>query len=209
MAVAILMHAGFVAFLLLPAGTWRWRGAVRSSMRSDGLLVRFIAMSKAIPSLPLPRAKASLHARSVTPVRHPSAPVVSPKPSLAMKADIPFLSAVDARGAPPSWIAGGGRFAADPGFARDNVHLPGSTQPVRGMPVFRMVDPKMQGLAGAVRAIGGLLGAVDSHCVDLDAWRNMTRSERIAHHVTDERMDDYAERYHCVPPESGAERYRR
>lgn len=205
MAVAILMHAGFVAFLLLPAGTWRWRSATRSSTRSDGLLVRFIAMSKAIP--PPPRARTPLHARSVAPVRHPSLPLVSPKPSPATKADIPFPSAVDARGAPPSWIAGGGRFAADSGFARDNVRLPGSTQPARGMPVFRMIDPKMQGLAGAVRAIGGLLGAVDSHCVDLDAWRNMTRSERIAHHVTDERMDDYAERYHCVPPESGAERY--
>lgn len=106
----------------------------------------------------------------------------------------------------PTYVPGGGRFAADPGFTRDNVHLPGSARPVRGAPVLHMIDPKMQGIAGAVRTVQRLFGIPDSHCVDLDVWRNMTRSERIAHYITDEQMDDYAERYHCISPESGADR---
>lgn len=105
----------------------------------------------------------------------------------------------DAVGAMPAYVPGGGRFAADSGFARDSVHLPGSAQRVRGAPALQMVDPKMQGIAGAVRTVQRLFGVPDSHCVDVDAWRGMTVGERIARHIDDARIEETAARYHCGP----------
>ncbi|BFI94504.1 MAG: hypothetical protein RSP_00140 [Rhodanobacter sp.] len=101
--------------------------------------------------------------------------------------------------AAPSGIPGGGRFAPDAGYARDNVQLPGGMQPVHGMPVFRMVDPRMQGMAGAVRRLQRLFGVPDSHCVDVDVWRHMTVAERIARHIDDSRIEETAARHGCGP----------
>lgn len=102
---------------------------------------------------------------------------------------------------PPSFIANGGRFAA-PRYGRQNLRLPGSDQTVRGAPVLPMIDPRMQGLAGVVHFIGSLTGAVDPHCLDLEAWRGMTPEERGAHHVVTDhaQMDTIAARYNCKPP---------
>jgi hypothetical protein len=200
MAVVLLIHAGFVILLLLPAGAWRWRGTTRAP-RSDALSLRFMALPSVLPLRP--RAKVLPHVHATTPMRRPM-PVVSvvapkPQPRLAVSASVPSASADDIRSAQPSYIAGGGRFATDSGFTRDNVHLPGSAQPVHGMPVFHMVDPQMQGIAGAVRTVQKLFGIPDSHCVDVDVWRAMTTSERIAKHIDDERIDETAARYHCRP----------
>lgn len=206
----LLIHAGFVILLLLPLGPWRWRGAMQLSVRSDALSLRFIALPSVVP-VP-PRARVFPHVRVSMPARRSraEASVTAPQPqprqpdSSADNPSVPIAEA--ALSTEPAYIAGGGRFAT-PDFARDNMHLPGSAQRVAGAPVLHMADPKMQGIAGAVRTVQRLFGIPDSHCVDLDAWSNMTRPERIAHHVTDEQMDDYAERYHCIPPESGADRY--
>lgn len=102
---------------------------------------------------------------------------------------------------PPSYVAGGGRLSA-PDYGRQNVRVPGSSQPVRGMPVFRMVDPRMQGIAGVVRFIGRRFGAVDPHCLKLDVESNMTARERIANHVDtdDAQMAAIAARYGCPDP---------
>lgn len=209
-AAVLLIHAGFVVLLLVPVGAWRWRGATRSSARSDALSLRFIALPSVVP-FPV-RARVLQHIRAWVPARHLKAVALAtaPKPQSRARPDPDTdISPAPADAAPatePTYIAGGGRFT-DPDFARDNMHLPGSAQRVAGAPVLQMADPKMQGIAGAVRTVQRLFGIPDSHCVDLDAWSNMTRSERIAHHITDEQMDDYTERYHCIPPESGSDRY--
>ncbi|MFS6674158.1 hypothetical protein, partial [Staphylococcus aureus] len=70
---------------------------------------------------------------------------------------------------------------------------------VRTAPALQMVDPKMQGIAGAVRTVQRLFGVPDSHCVDVDAWRGMTVGERIARHIDDARIEETAARYHCGP----------
>ena len=80
-----------------------------------------------------------------------------------------------------------------------NIHLPGAGD-FKGAPHFRMVDPKMQGLAGVIHFIGGLAGAVDRHCLDLDAWQAMTPEERIENHVSEEDMDKIKESYDCKAP---------
>lgn len=203
MAAVLLIHAGFVVLLLWPAGTWRWRGAMRPSARSDALSLRFIALPPAVPVPPRMRVLPPVRALVPTHRSRIAAAVAAqrpkPRPPPVSGADVPLSPVDDTRGTAPDYIPGGGRFAADPGFARDNVHLPGSAQPVHGMPVFRMVDPKMQGIAGAVRTVQRLFGIPDRHCVDVDAWRGMTTSERIARHIDDERIDETAARYHCGP----------
>ena len=104
---------------------------------------------------------------------------------------------------PPAYIAGGGRFAG-PQYRRQNVRVPGSAGPVRGMPVFRMADPRWQGIAGVVRTIGSSLGgAIDPHCLKLDVGSSMTTRERLANHLDadDEAQDEaIAARYGCPDP---------
>lgn len=99
----------------------------------------------------------------------------------------------------PSYVPGGGRFGAPSGYGSSDTRLPGSAEPVRGAPVFAMADPKMQGVAGLVRRVQGLFGVADHHCLDVDAWRTLTPSERLARHIDDAQIDDEAAEYGCGP----------
>ena len=99
----------------------------------------------------------------------------------------------------PSYIPGGGLLAR-PSFSNPRVRLPGTDGQIAHAPDFQMVDPKTQGVAGLIHFIGHLTGAVDPHCMDLDAWQSMTEQERIAHHVSDRQMQAIAEQYHCIDP---------
>lgn len=60
-----------------------------------------------------------------------------------------------------------------------------------------MVDPRSQGLAGVVRLIGSVTGAIDKHCVDLAAWQAMSVDERIAHGVSNADMVKARDEYGC------------
>lgn len=201
MAAVLLIHAGFVVLLLLPAGTWHWRGAGRPAARPDALSLRFIALPSVMP-VP-PRARVLQHVRAWMPARRParvaaSATAPQPRQPDSGAGNPPAPTAEAAPETAPAYIAGGGRFAT-PDFARDDMRLPGSAQRVAGAPVLHMADPKMQGIAGAVRTVQRLFGIPDKHCVDVDVWRGMTASERIARHIDDERIDETAARYHCGP----------
>lgn len=203
MAVVFLIHAGFVFLLLLPTGAWRWRGEKRSPARPDALSLRFIAMPPPLPTLPRTRARPPAHAPSLTHRPRVEAPVVvrslqPPPPSVSDTSNSPPPVA-DASNAVPTYVPGGGRLAAGSDYTRDNVHLPGSAKAVRGAPALHMADPRMQGIAGAVRTVQRLFGIPDSHCVDVDTWRGMTMSERIAKHIDDSLIDETAARYHCGP----------
>jgi hypothetical protein len=199
MVAVLLIHAGFLVLLLLPAGAWRWRASKRATVRMDVLSLRFIAMPPKLPARP--RRPAPRRAPAPSHRSGAAASVVAQKRTNrppAPEHEVPSLRKVTA-GNTLGYVPGGGRFAADPGYARDNVHLPGGTQPVHGMPVFRMVDPKMQGIAGAVRRVQRLFGVPDSHCVDVDVWRHMTVAERLAKHIDDARIEQTAADYQCWP----------
>lgn len=77
------------------------------------------------------------------------------------------------------------------------TRLPGALVP--HAPRFRMIDPRDQGLSGIVRMIGKFTGAVDSHCLDAQAWQAMTPEERIAHYITERDIERTAEAYGCRP----------
>lgn len=199
MAAVLLIHAGFVLLLLLPAGAWRWRASKRATVRMDALSLRFIAMPPKLPARP--RRPAPRRAPATSHRSGAAASVIAQKRTNRPPApdyEVPSLRRVTT-GNTLAYVPGGGRFAVDPGYARDNVHLPGSTQPVHGMPVFRMADPKMQGIAGAVRRVQRLFGVPDSHCMDVDVWRHMTVAERLAKHIDDARIEQTATDYQCGP----------
>ncbi|HKR76520.1 MAG TPA: hypothetical protein VJR95_07615 [Rhodanobacter sp.] len=204
LAAVLLLHLGFLAFLLAPPPSWR-RPVETTSAPPDALLVRLLPVrtESAVPSrsaVPRPPRPA----RTVPPARRP-APVAlavrstrqaPPTPQRAPRAVDSLITT-----APPDFIAGGGRLSG-PAYGQQNVRVPGSDAPIRGMPVFRMADPRMQGLAGVIRVIGRATGAVDPHCLQVSAWSGMSPRERIAQHVDadDAQMAAIAARYGCPDP---------
>lgn len=203
LAAVLLIHLGFLAFLLAPWSGWRWRAQESRTAAPDALLVRLLPTQSRPtesprPSAPhLPRLVRTMPLpRRVPPVALSSRPTSQAAPQAAVRSIDSLIVT-----APPSYVTGGGRLAgAD--YGRQSVRVPGSSAPVRGMPVFRMADPRMQGLAGVVRIIGSVTGAVDPHCLQLERQQAMTVQERIDRHVDtdDAQMAAIAARYGCPDP---------
>jgi hypothetical protein len=200
LSAVLLLHLGFLAFLLAPPPGWRWPSET-TSPPPDALLVRLLPVRTepaAQPALPRP-------ARAMPPARRPAPVALPTRPTTRATPPIPQLAprAIDSliATAPPDFIAGGGRLSG-PDYRQQNVRVPGSGAPIRGMPVFRMADPRMQGLAGVIRVIGHITGAVDPHCLQVNTWNEMSPRERIAQHVDgdDAQMAAIAARYGCPDP---------
>jgi hypothetical protein len=81
------------------------------------------------------------------------------------------------------------------GFQRSVKRLPGSSMAI--VPGIHMVDPRTQGVAGAVRAVQALFGVADHHCVDVATWRSLSTEELLARHISPEAVDRTAAAYHC------------
>lgn len=204
LAAVLLLHLGFLAFLLAPPPGWRWPSETTSAPL-DALLVRLLPVRIEPAAPPRPAVPRPLRAAHAAPAaRHPAPVALATRP--ATQTPVPPLAprSVDsliATSPPPDYIAGGGRLSG-PAYGQQNVRVPGSDVPIRGMPVFRMADPRMQGLAGVIRVIGHITGAVDPHCLQVNAWNGMSPQERIANHVDadDAQMAAIAARYGCSDP---------
>lgn len=204
----LALHAGALIYLLAPDhAAWRDRPFDVASARS-ALIVTLDVRRKTPPApmkplvvprtahvTPVAHAAPTMHATSPTTVAVPAAaaatmPATRPVPATPRTATAPT----------PDYVAGAGRLAG-PDWHASNTRLPGSAEPVHGAPRFAMADPRTQGLAGAVRLIGRLVGgAVDPHCVDVETWRGMDTAERIAHHVTPDQIEQVAAANGCAPP---------
>ena len=203
LAAVLLIHLGFLAFLLAPSSGWRWPAQEERAAAPDALLVRLLPVriepvTPPQPALPRPVPSVS-HAHRPPPVALPTLPTAQATAPLSPATPRAADSLIATP--PPAFITGGGRFAG-PDYGQQNVRVPGSGAPIRGMPTFRMADPRMQGLAGVVRIIGGLTGAVDPHCLQLERQQAMSVQERIGQHVDtdDARMAAIAARYGCPDP---------
>ena len=206
LAAVLLIHAVIAVLLLALPSRWRWPVAEPSAASPDALEVRFLAPPPK-PARPLPVEP--LHVATPPPTHavlppHRTAPVARAVRATTQATPPAPLRAIDNLivTAPPGYIAGGGRYAS-PTYGRQNIRVPGSSEPVHGMPVFRMADPRWQGLAGVVRMVGSHLGAIDPHCLKLDAESNMTTQERLANHLdADDAAQDeaIAARYGCPDP---------
>ncbi|MBD8874488.1 hypothetical protein [Rhodanobacter sp. DHB23] len=206
LAAVLLIHVAFLAVLLEVPPGWRRPDAETPTASPDALEVRLLPPTRQPDrppraAMPAPQpAHASRPSRLPAPVARATHATTQPAPPTPPAVPHAIDSLIVT--APPSYIAGGGRFAR-PEYGQQGVRVPGSGEPVHGMPVFRMADPRMQGVAGLVRMVGSQFGAIDPHCLKLDIESNMTARERIANHVdaADSAQDEaIAERYGCPDP---------
>lgn len=158
-----------------------------------------------------------LAVRPVTPVaqktlppmpRDLKKPVASLRPSIDKPASVVLPStkprSLEMTWSPPAtgaqtYVPGDVLLKSNATRLQTTVRLPGGERN-RDAPRFRMVDPRMQGVAGVIHFIGGLAGAVDRHCLDLGAWQGMTVEERIRNHVSEDEMERVSKAYDCQTP---------
>lgn len=200
-ASVILIHAGILALLLRP---WTMHQQDRLLWLTDNVIqVRFIPLklpAKVSPPVPAQHQPASVPPPRTTHQVKPATQDVE-LPGAANQSVTPPVS-VSVIDTMPSYVAGGGSISGNASYVRQNTRIPGAAA-APGAPHFRMIDPRAQGLAGVIHFIGGLTGAIDPHCLDLEAWRGMTPEERVAHHVGAREMELLEATYECPLPPSG------
>lgn len=168
-----------------------WRAApVVGSQPPDRLRVRLLPT--ALPASSRAPAVRPTRARRPNRVRRHASPRLPASP-------VPMATVREPAMAPPAtvpdYVAGGGLLRS--GAPAPAVQLPGSANPV--VQGFHMVDPRMQGIGGAVRKLQALFGVADAHCVDVEVWRGMPPAEQLARHISSDDVERTAERYHCGP----------
>ena len=198
--VVVGVHLGLVTLLLRAPAVLSRTPSVDATATKDVLQIRFLRREppKSGPEPP-PLFLPHPHQRSAL----KTAMARAPRRSVAGPATAQSAAKVEtdnqATDGAATYIAGGGfleRAAKD--APSDNIHLPGSSQAiVQGL---HMVDPRYQGIAGAVRVVQTILGAVNPHCLDVDAWRGMSVSELLDRHMSPDQVEKTAEEFHCGPP---------
>lgn len=68
------------------------------------------------------------------------------------------------------------------------------------VPGIRLIDSRAQGVGAAMRQAQRLFGITSRHCMDVDAWRNLTPQEFIARHISPDEVDQTDQTYHCNRP---------
>jgi len=97
----------------------------------------------------------------------------------------------------PDYIAGGNLTRGGMQLRPAVPDLPGSkTTLVAGL---HMIDPRLQGVGGAVRKLQALFGVPDPRCLDVEAWRALSPQERIDRHISPARIEDTARQHGCGP----------
>ena len=192
LVLVALLHGSLAALL----GTTLWtHGTRRASAEGEVLKIRFVTRSapppmRAVPLVP-PRQKTVLLKRS-PPAALPGEPDKAPALQWQQRPAMQMSVA--------NYVAGGRGFRADLRAAQTRapvVQLPGSSQPV--VAGLHLVDPRSQGISGAVRMLAGLFGATDPHCVAVDSWRSLSTQEMLDRHISPDEVDRVAADYHCRP----------
>jgi hypothetical protein len=175
------------------------------SLTDNVIQVRFIPLE--LPAKVSPPVPAQHQPTRVPPPRttHQVKPVTqdvelpgAANQSVTQPVSVPVIDSV------PSYVAGGGLLSDNASYGRQNIRIPGAAA-APGAPHFRMIDPQGQGLTGVIHFIGGLTGAINPRCLNLEAWRGMTPEERVAHHVglSEIEMELLEASYDCPRPPRG------
>ncbi|KAA0071650.1 hypothetical protein [Rhodanobacter sp. T12-5] len=190
--VVIGIHLG-MALMLLGAPISLWHAAHGKTTRARKILqLRFVsAVARKPPAAVAAAIPFAVHTRRQS--RTPrTRQVVDPASALAPPAP-PANTATPVEGS--GYIPGGNLLMGASQLPRSAVRLPGSAVAI--VPGLHMTDPRMQGVAGAVRTLQALLGVPDPHCVDVDAWRTLSKQELLDRHVSPEQVENTAAEYHC------------
>lgn len=193
------IHLGLV-MLLLRAPVPSRAQPVGATRARDMLRIRFLPSvlprpARMPPPIFLPRAPQRMVHRATNVVI--VATTIAAAPATAYTST-PVEPRDETPGQSATYIAGGGFLdRAATGAAADNIHLPGSGQPiVKGL---QMVDPRSQGVGGVVRAVQTLFGVADPHCINVEVWRGMSVREMLDRHMSPDQVEKTAEKYHCGP----------
>lgn len=203
MAVALACHLVLLLELLRPA-TPQADKPVAMESRAANLTLRFVSPSQPAPAplaVPVLRMapvtrKAPLPARPATQVaaRPPSA-AAPDAPAVAMPPAAPVGDTADQTG-----VGDGGfqRQLRDAQHAQDIQGVPGSDRPV--VKGIVMTDPMDQGVGAVMRSAQRLFGVTSGHCIDVQAWQQLSPDELIARHLTEADVAAESEKYHCNQP---------
>lgn len=76
--------------------------------------------------------------------------------------------------------------------------VPGSDTPY--VPGIHLINPMNQGIDAAMRKVQRLFGVANRHCIDVEAWRQLTPQELSARHISPDDADKVDEKYDCNRP---------
>ena len=62
---------------------------------------------------------------------------------------------------------------------------------------IHLIDPEKQGVQHVVRRLQHYFGVPDRHCIDVDAWRTMSKQDLVDRLISPEQVDRTAEKYNC------------
>lgn len=204
LAVVIGGHLGLLTLMLRPPIFYRNATAVaRNNLQV--LKLRFLP-----PVQPSSRHPALLPQRHIAPSAQSrkASPAGSPNPRAfppaVNTAATPFEAPVASTPIPDRNEK---TFTSDGGFQerlRHALHasavrgVPGSSAPVA--PGFPLADPMHQGIGAVMRTAQRAFGIENRHCIDVDAWRQLTLQELSERHISPSDVDNLDQKYACNKP---------
>lgn len=207
MVVVISCHLGLLMLLLRPAISCRNATPAARNYWS-ALNLRFIRQPRpASLRMALPAFQtvvSTLHVRA-TPSRRPSGPLRVPR--AAHVAAPPSETHSSNAPTTPSQYQGNEASTSDGGF-QERLRIAQHSDAVRGVPGsdtpyapgVRLIDPMNQGMGAVMRKVQRLFGVANRHCIDVDAWRQLTPQELSARHISTRDVDGIDEEYDCNRP---------
>jgi hypothetical protein len=206
MAVVFTGHLGLLMLLLRPAISDR-DATLAARNNSPVLNLRFILQPRpASLHLALPasqRVVSTLRVRGTPSRKPPEPPVqrvthVAAPPSETHSTNAPTI---------PGQYAGNKVSTRDGSFL-ERLRNAQHSYAVRGVPgsdtpyvhSIHLVDPMNQGVGAVMRKVQRLFGVANRHCIDVDAWRQLTPQELSARHVSPGDVDRVDEKYDCNRP---------
>jgi hypothetical protein len=203
MVVVLCGHLGLLMLLLRPAISYR-NATPAAKSNSPVLNLRFIRQPRpaylrtGLPASQMVVSTLRVHgtASGPPPVQR-VAHTAAPRPE-THSTNAPTI---------PSQYAGNEASTSDGGF-QERLHNAQHSYAVRGVPGsdtpfvagIHLINPMNQGIGAVMRKAQRLFGVANRHCIDVEAWRQLTPRELSARHISPDDVDKVDEQYDCNKP---------
>lgn len=202
MVIVLSGHLGLLMLMLRPAISDGSATAVTRN-NSPALNLRFVRQPRPASfrlALRASRLVASTPGTHGTSTRTPSAQRAA---SAAAASETPSTSTPT----PPGQYVSNEASTSDGGF-QDRLRNAQRSYKVRGLPGsdppyvagIHLINPMNQGIGAVMRKAQRLFGVANRHCIDVEAWRQLTPQELSARHITPDDVDKVDEKYDCNRP---------